>query len=619
MKKIKFTVLFLILLLSDLVIAQNRSDAALKADSLHKQAKIHFKQQDSTHLFQNLSEALSMYQSLQDTNSMANVTNDFGYYYYFYGDFEKSIPYYRQALALDAAQGDTIGMIGRHYNLAGAYENLGRYVPALEHRLQGLDLAKTIGRAKSMAMSSNGLAGLYREQEQYEQALHFYHQALWAYNSIPDSLGASYVLNNLGMLHKGMQNYDSAGYYYQQAMRYKLAVANERSQANTMTNLGELYMLKDSLQQALPYLLKAQRIFQQKQDTYRMAWAGNKLAELYLRQGSLAPARLVLDSVESYLQQELNARAERLNYLENEYRWHEAQGKSKAALDYHKQWAALRDSLFNEDKLQVQQMQSAYQIKQEEQAKKLAQQDARLAQADARRQAAITIAVSLILGIIVGLGLLLYYQYIKIRRLSRKNELLVKEQHHRVKNNLQVLGSMLRMQARRTEEKLAKDAMTESELRVQAMSLIHRRLYGASLTKIPMKSYIEELITEIKNCYGCTAHLDMQIEDITLDDRQAVPIGLIINEVVSNACKYAFPDHPNPELKVRLERKGLNSYRLSLQDNGPGLDREEVKKKRTFGMELIMLQAEQIYAKAKFTNQQGNLFTLSFSKSYQDE
>ena len=583
-----------------------------QADSLYQQAQYHFQQQDSIALFGSLSDALEIYHFLQDTNSIANVTNDFGYYYYFFGDFEKSIPYYQQALVIDEAAGDTIAVIGRHYNISGAYSKLGQFVPAMEHLMQGLELAKKIKRAKSLAMINNSLGGIFRNMEQYDPAAYHYHQALSSARQIQDSLRASYTLNNLGILHQELHNYDSAHYYYRLALDYKQAVADIRAQANTLTSLGDLYLQQDSLQQALPYLLRAQRIFRQKQDTYRMAWVSNKLANLYLRQQKMDQARAVLDSVHRYLQEEMDARQERLIFLENEYQWHEADGNAATALNFHKQWAVLRDSLFNEDKLKVQQIQAAYQLQQEEQARLMAQQEARLAQAESRRQIVITIAVSLILGIIIGLSLLLYRQYLKIERLSRKNALLVKELHHRVKNNLQVLSSMLRMQARRTKEKLAKDAMTESELRVQAMSLIHQRLYRACLSEVPMKSYLEELIQEIISCYGCTARLDMQIEDVVLDDRQAVPIGLIVNEVVSNACKYAFPDHPDPELKVTLVNKEANSYQLSLHDNGPGLELDEVRKRRTFGMELIMLQAEQIYAKAKFTNQQGNLFTLNF-------
>lgn len=616
MKKPALSVVFLYLALFCFVQTEaSEEKLRQQADSLYQKAKYHFQQQDSIALFGSLSDALEIYQFLQDTNSIANVTNDFGYYYYFFGDFDKSIDYYRKALVLDEAAGDTIAVIGRHYNISGAYSKLGQFVPAMEHLMQGLELAKKIRRAKSLAMINNSLGGIFRNMEQYDPAAYHYHQSLSSALQIQDSLRASYTLNNLGMLHQELRNYDSARYYYLLALDYKQAVADIRAQANTMTSLGDLYLQQDSLQEAEPYFLDAQHVYQENADTYRLAWVSNKLARLYLRQQKMDQARSVLDSVRFYLQQELDARQERLFYLENETLWHEARGNPATALNFHKQWAVLRNSLFNEDKLKVQQIQSAYLLQQEEQARQLAQQEARLAQAESRRQMVITIAVSVILGIIIGLSLLLYRQYLRIERLSSKNELLLKELHHRVKNNLQVLSSMLRMQARRLQEKLAKDAMTESELRVQAMSLIHRRLYGASLTEVPMKSYLEELIQEIKSCYGCTARLDMQIEDVVLDDRQAVPIGLIVNEVVSNACKYAFPDHPNPELKVRLVNREADSYQLSLHDNGPGLELDEMKRKRTFGLELIMLQAEQIYARATFTNQQGSLFTLHFRKA----
>lgn len=598
------------------------------ADSLFQQAEIHFSQQDSFALFRELNEALQISIKLCDSANISDMLNSHGYYHYFYGNYRRSLTYYQQALAIDKVIQDTVKMIGRLYNIGEAHNKLGLFVNALENLQQALRLAEAINRTKSLAMVSNSIGGLFSNNYQNVRALEYYHQSLFYYFKIPDSLGAAYVLNNLGMLFQKQGNYDSASFYYQKALAYKESVADERSSAITKTNLGELCFLLDSLDRAETYLLSALNTFNQREDTYRQAWAGNKLVTLYLIQKKYSLVRAYLDSIKHHLV-ELDARQERLTYLENEAIWQEANGKAEVALDFHKQWASLRDSLFNEDRLKVTQMQAAYELKQEEQAKLLAQQQTQLAQKETRKQKTRVIAIALVLGIFIGLALILYQLFRKNERLSHKNELLVREQHHRVKNNLQVLSSMLNMQSRRMQEKNAKNAMTESQLRVQAMSLIHRRLYGTQLSQISMKNYMEELIQEIISCFGCSPLLDMKIADVVLDIKQAVPIGLIVNEVVSNACKYAFPDHANPQLKVRLCSADEKHYQLSLQDNGPGLESpgletpdlfqterpsEGMDQRKSFGMELIHLQADQIRAKVSFENQQGTLFILKFTK-----
>ncbi|MFP4096969.1 MAG: tetratricopeptide repeat protein [Cyclobacteriaceae bacterium] len=590
----------------------NRETLIARADSLYAQADIYFDQQDSASLFRDLSAALSVYQSLQDTNSIANVTNDFGYYYYFYGDFEKSISYYRKALVLDEAQRDTIAIIGRHYNIGSAFNKLGQFVPALEHLMQGWELAKKINRAKSMAMVSNSLANLFRQYEQYDDAAYYFHLSLHYSRQEEDSMRVAFVLNNLGQLHKYQQNYDSALYYYLKALHFKQALGNDRSMASTQANLGELYLLQDSLKKAGAYLQTARDTFQKNLDTYNLAWVSNILTKLYLKQQAILPARAMLDSVQLYLQQELDARQERMIYFENEYQWHQVQGQLAKALEYYRRWAEMRDSLFNEEHLKVQQIQASYQLRQEEQARQLAENQTLIANVETQRQRSIALGIALLLGISIGVGLILYKKNQEISSLNSQNELLVREQHHRVNNHLQALSGMLGMQSRRLNEQNAREIITESELRLQAIGLIHRHLYASSIPHIHMKVYLEELVGEILRCYGISARLDLQIEDIVLDERQAIPIGLIVNELVTNACKYAFADHTDPLLSLRLTSDDQQLGHLIVKDNGSGLDPKKLEEKGTFGIQLIQMQAKQLQAYAAFKQEQGLRYTLTF-------
>jgi len=622
----KLTTTCLLLCLSLHVLAQPEAEASLRprADSLYQQAKTYFQQQDSVGLFRDLGKSLQIYVSLQDSAEISNTLNDYGFHYYFYGDFAQAIAYYQRALAIDRQMADTVRMIGRLYNIGGSYSKQGLSVPALEYLQQALELAEAIGRTKSLAMVSNSMANVLTNHLQYSEATAYFHQSLSHYRSLQDSLGASYVLNNLGRLYQDQQQYDSAAYYLQQALTYKQAVASERSVANTLTNLGKLSLQQGDHRQAETYLRPAFRTFCQEQDTYRQVWSANMLSQLYLQTGQYERARHYLNRVRQSLDS-MEAREERLVYLENEAAWQEAQGKPTLALAYHRQWAALRDSLFHEDRLQVVQMQADYLMKQQEQAralaeqeKVLAQQEVLLARAEARQQRLITFGTAALLLIFVGLAALLYEQNRRIKaqneeisRLSEHNAWLVREQHHRVKNHLQMLANMLSIQSHRLEEGHAQLVIQESQLRVQAISLIHRRLYGREFTRVAMRSYLEEVARNVIDAFGLPVVLELRIDEVQLDDRQAVPLGLIVNELVTNACKYGLPLAEDPRLLLRFWSDNGQDYQLLVHDNGPGVP--ELMNK-SFGMELIELQTEQLYGKSRFERRDGLLFLLQFTK-----
>ncbi|WP_149241012.1 sensor histidine kinase [Dyadobacter sp. 32] len=236
------------------------------------------------------------------------------------------------------------------------------------------------------------------------------------------------------------------------------------------------------------------------------------------------------------------------------------------------------------------------------------------------------IAVTVILlAITTTLTLLFYRLYRQNQRTSIRNEHLVREQNHRVKNNLQMVSSLLNMQARLLSDAGARQAVEESRLRVQAMALIQRKLYD-SLD--PVAINLAEFIPELADgaLYSCGyAHIvhHYNIEPIKLDLEKAIPIGLILTELIINACKYAFPDHEKPTLAITCTALD-GEITLQVSDNGPGIkeyawikqlsDKNEEIQNRPFGMQLIELQVQQIYGIYKFSTAGGTTFTMEFSK-----
>ena len=163
----------------------------------------------------------------------------------------------------------------------------------------------------------------------------------------------------------------------------------------------------------------------------------------------------------------------------------------------------------------------------------------------------------------------------KIRASLREKEVLLKEVHHRVKNNLQIVSSLLQLQTNRTAHPGAVSALKESRARVTSMARIHERLYRSSnLASVDMGEYVKSLVSDLEHSYGAkgsSVRLTVDAGDISLGTVEAIPCGLIINELVSNSLKYAFPDGKGGEVAVQLRRGPKNSVVLTVRDNGIGL------------------------------------------------
>ena len=265
-----------------------------------------------------------------------------------------------------------------------------------------------------------------------------------------------------------------------------------------------------------------------------------------------------------------------------------------------------------------------------------------------------------LLALLALLGLSLW-QYRVIRRVngqlrhtnqtvSQNNQLihqqadhlamLMRELHHRVKNNLAMVSSLLRMQSKRLGDPLAVQAVQDGQRRVEAISLIHQQIYQTeSLMDVPIKSYVTDLTQGLLIGYGFnpdTFDCSIEVADIQLDVEIAVPLGLILNEVLTNAFKYAYANVPHPYLKVLLQPdpdQPADRLLIEVQDNGPGLERSDVSgadptdqgrpdrpttrkgNPPSFGQRLIRELTGQLGGQMKFTSQGGTCFRLLIPRS----
>ncbi|WP_435354128.1 sensor histidine kinase [Emticicia sp. SJ17W-69] len=203
------------------------------------------------------------------------------------------------------------------------------------------------------------------------------------------------------------------------------------------------------------------------------------------------------------------------------------------------------------------------------------------------------VGTSLLFTII--LSSILFKLFKKNQLISKRNAILIQEQNHRVKNNLQVISSLLNLQANMLEDKEAKQAVDESQLRIEAMAILHRQLYDTDqLDKIDMAVFISELSEIIFQSYGLNdieTDFDITIHEMPAD--KAIFFGLMLNELISNACKHAFKNHPNPILIINFSEYAEELI-LKVKDNGFKKTTNLKTHSTSFGLKLINMMTVQL-------------------------
>lgn len=208
----------------------------------------------------------------------------------------------------------------------------------------------------------------------------------------------------------------------------------------------------------------------------------------------------------------------------------------------------------------------------------------------------------------------------KIEESLSEKEMLLKEIHHRVKNNLSVISSLLNLQSGYIKDNEDLELFRESQTRAKSMALIHERLYQSEdLKRIDFSDYIKTLSQDLFRTYAADPtriHLKMDLESILLDINTSIPLGLILNELVSNSMKYAFPDDEKGEINIKLRSKD-DQYTLIVSDNGVGLPPEiDFDKIESLGLQLVKSLTNQIDGTLELDRGQGTTYTIQFQEKY---
>lgn len=208
----------------------------------------------------------------------------------------------------------------------------------------------------------------------------------------------------------------------------------------------------------------------------------------------------------------------------------------------------------------------------------------------------------------------------QIKASLREKEVLLKEIHHRVKNNMQVIISLLKLQSQNIPDNQYLEMFKESQNRIRSMALVHEKLYQTrDLADVDFKGYVKSLLTSLLRSYGSNTDkvtMDVDVKDLSLGLESAIPCGLIINELVSNALKYAFPGNRNGVIRVSLNLVDDEHVELGVSDNGVGIpERIDINNTDSMGLHLVMILSEdQLMGDVGLNRENGTAFRIRFRK-----
>ncbi len=526
-----------------------------------------------------------------DTLLLAEAWYLYGKTYVFAGDYRTAQAYFMKSLRIHEPRGDSFELSRLYVRLSENEGRLGRPTESLRLAQLALAIAQRIQSAKALIRAYGALGRVY--------------ESMWD-----------------GQLAGHQREYERI-----HAM-YKKREALSRSQNDTLgiaevsMELGTLYTrVKDP--QAIPYLKKALALFTKLNEAGVIVRARVRLAAAYLVADKPQLAYQSLQKADAlYNDQKLNEYDIRLLLEETYVRYFRFLGQWEPAFEHLEKLNRLeRSQLLADNNGAITRLNIEYDTEKKETLLKAQDRELALRAETLRTHQLFITAMLVLLVMAVGMSILFFRLSRRNQRISRRNVELVKEQNHRVKNNLQVVTSLLSLQAKRLTDDVAKKAVEESRLRVQSMAILHRRLYdGDKLAEASLDAFIREVVSEVLKAYGYTTiQPRFFIDDVTLSADKAVPLGLIVNELTTNACKYAFPNTDNPQFSVRCYRK-QHRIRVVVADNGPGLEGPGQEPSGlagagvetipatvpvSFGMQLIQAQVRQLAGTYTFSVDEG--------------
>lgn len=591
----------------------------------------------------NYTEALSNHQKslevklqLKDKTGIANSYNNIGDVYYQQGNYAESLVNHFKSLKQKEELKDKAAIANSYNNIGSVYNALNNYKESLKYHFLSLKIREELKEKGNMAMSYNNIAINYNALENYADALKYQELAVKMHAELNNKKGLAIVYGNIGNTFYHLKNYEEALNNYQKSLKMREEISDKKGTASALYNIANVYIKLKNYPEARKNIDKSLELNASMNSLDYLKDNYYTNSTIYAGEENYKDALIFYKKYIQYKDSIFN--------IENDKKSNRAQiqyefDKQKAINDaeYEKQKILANAEIQKQQLLLEKNEQSYLILNQENELKKLSlnKSELELKQKKAENLAIINTAKKdseqkqLIIKFVSGIVFLLFLiLFIIVRSLiinRKKNriiaqnleekEALLKEIHHRVKNNLQVISSLLNLQSRYVKDEGALDALKESKERINAISLLHKEIYQNDVLKhINPKDYFDNLIANLQNTFDPQKHvtLETQVGDVFLDIDTLIPLGLIVNELYTNCYKYGV-GNPNPKITFILNQQA-KLITLTVKDNGKGFPENlNTETSNSLGFKLVYLFTKKLLGTVTYTNNNGSTTTITFN------
>ena len=421
----------------------------------------------------------------------------------------------------------------------------------------------------------------------------------------------------MGRAFRRLKLQDSAEYYYRNSLKLARKLNDRSGEISSMRFLGEVFLDQGKGDSAYILLNESLRKSLALKDMRERVNILYDLGILNDRQNNFIRSLSLLHNA-GYLADSLDLFYENMLINKQLAETYEKSGDLKSSLKYYKLYKSLNDTVNSSEKRKnVDELQLRYETEKKNNEIGALRMQQRIQQVRLKNQRILGYSLGTVLILVIAFIIVLWYNYRQKKKANEEKEILLKEIHHRVKNNLQTISSLLSLQSFSIGDDKVKDAVRESQERVKSMALIHQMLYQQEkLSEIDFGQYLQKLVESISSGYHNPAtrvsyHIDC--DNARLDIDTAIPLGLIANELLINAYKYAFNGRNQGDIFISLVRNNTNKYLFRIKDNGIGLPGHiSIDKAETLGLRLVSLLVRQIKGNIAFSTTGGTEFTITF-------
>jgi two-component sensor histidine kinase len=538
-----------------------------------------------------LTNSLSIYKKIKDIPHQAEATNLLAVYYANIDADSTAMELYTETIRLARSIQDTLRWISPYKGLSSLFAKMGLNDKCIEFCKEGLALAKVYNDPRSIAALSNNMAIGYYQQREFDDCIVLLKDAL-AVNQKAGLIEATIRnLSNIGDVYKELGNIDSSAFYMGQAVNLLPSIQVPRTSIYTLISLANLKILQKNYPAAIKYAKEAITL--------------GKASDL----------------------ESISAGA-----YKNLYDAYKTLNQEKAALNAFENYWRIQEKFLKTDRNKaISSVEQEFQTYKKDTEIEILKKDQTLS--TTQRNSAIGAAA------LLGLLSLLYFNRFRLKKKSEQElqikneeiaeqskviqtsltekETLLREIHHRVKNNLQIISSLLNIQSENIEDPNVLSSIKEGQSRVQAMSLIHSNLYQSEhINNVNIETYLKELVAYLSEMFaGQSKNIEIEVDahEIEFDIDTAIPLGLIVNELVSNAYKYAFDNQQQGKVQIKVKALNKTDYELNVKDNGKGLpDNFDPAKSKSLGLKLVKILSKQLRGKFKSSSSNGAIFVVTF-------